>query len=67
MTMVCAYCRAAMGEKCPECGSISTYNFTPDRFICHPCGKAFDRSQGGTSHGICPDCYSKLKAEIHAA
>jgi len=63
MKIECAWCKAEVGEKCPNCGFPTAGLVDPrkiedreNQFVCHHCGHTFTRGEGGTSSTICLPC-----------
>lgn len=63
MRIECAWCKAEVGEKCPNCGWPAAGLVEPENppgpenhFVCHHCAHVFLPGDGGTSATICDPC-----------
>ena len=66
MKIVCAWCQADLGEKCPECSSTNVSETVLSRDAarilgfatrsCGDCGLVFVQGEGGVSSTVCGNC-----------
>jgi phage FluMu protein Com len=64
MTRICSYCDKVMGWKCEKCNTELTD--LSEVFLnawCPRCASWRKKDEGGTTHGICPECEGKVKEE----
>lgn len=57
VTRICMQCKVEFGEKCPECGAVTTLLSTDgSMYLCPLCFHSFPKNEGGPTHGLCEGC-----------
>lgn len=70
MTRICSYCKAEIGEKCGQCGSLEVLRLISvpaadlDLWGCMQCGNSWIGGSDGATHTICDSCFPSISAEI---
>lgn len=69
MTIICAWCKKELGEKCESCGAqdreLSETKMPDGRvfYACSVCESSWLKGQSPPTHGCCARCQNKMKEE----